>query len=333
MAAAGGRAPEFPMTFMATGSPVHLSLTPTGAPVPAAGRPASPGADAAVGGVAVAGGPAARVRGARRPAGPIDADAQDVAGVVHQLTRIVDESKRSGSRIGYFACLYRQVTVEIAEGIKNGAFQDGPRMSRFDAAFGNRYLKALRAWRKEQQGRPQPDTELGKSWRLAFRAAEQGDPVIAQHLVLGVNAHINMDLAVAAALTQRGRPIAELKEDFDRINRILTGVLGVLQDALGELSPLFGGFDLALGRLDEELFGFSVVQARAAAWEAALLLDRQPDETWDVTERMLDRNAAVLARLVLNPPWPAQQALRVIRHTERAPVRRVIEHLDAATGR
>ena len=327
------------MTFMATGSPVHLSLTPTGAPVPAAGRPAGTGRPAnrdvaeAIGGAPVADGPAAPVRGAGDPGEPIDADAQDVAGVVHQLTRIVEESKRSGSRIGYFACLYRQVTVQIAQGIEDGAFQDGPRMSRFDAAFGNRYLKALRAWRKEQQGRPQPDTELGKSWRLAFRAAEQGDPVIAQHLVLGVNAHINMDLAVAAALTQRGRPIAELKEDFDRINRILTGVLGVLQDALGELSPLFGGFDLALGRLDEELFGFSVVQARAAAWEAALLLDRQPEETWDVTERMLDRNAAVLARLVLNPPWPAQQALRVIRHTERAPVRRVIEHLDAATGR
>jgi hypothetical protein len=261
-----------------------------------------------------------------------DDDVTDIEGVLVALGRVVDRSVATGSRIGYFASLYRQVTVAVAQGIDRDEFEDGPRMSRFDAAFGNRYLRALRAWREEERsGQPVPG--VGRSWRRAFRATGQPGPVILQHLVLGVNAHINLDLAVAAAETCPGEQIGELKKDFDHINAILNGVLGVLQDSVGELSPVLAGFDRTLGRLDEQLFGFSVVEARAAAWEAAEDLAHAPPEGRAFVEGWLDRQAALLAGAILKPLWPLPVALQFVRRTEPREVAETIRHLDGALER
>lgn len=48
--------------------------------------------------------------------------------VIHQLTAIVERSRETTSRQGYFAALYRRVTIAVKEGIAAGRFQDGPRM-------------------------------------------------------------------------------------------------------------------------------------------------------------------------------------------------------------
>ena len=132
--------------------------------------------------------------------------------------------------------------------------------------FGGRYLRALEAG---APGGPR------RCWRLAFRAIEEHGPVLVQQLVLGVNAHINLDLAVAAARTCPGDAIHDLRADFDRINAILIAVLGELGVVLAEFSPLLGGLDTILGRLDEDILGFKLQRARAEAWEAAVLLAGQ----------------------------------------------------------
>jgi Family of unknown function (DUF5995) len=111
--------------------------------------------------------------------------------VLALLREVVDESTVSADRVGYFAALYRQITVAVARAIDDGVFEDGERMSRLDARFANRYFAALHAWR--MRGEP------SRCWRTAFRAADEDGPVLVQHLVLGVNAHINLDLAIAAA--------------------------------------------------------------------------------------------------------------------------------------
>ena len=257
----------------------------------------------------------------------------DIEGVLEALREVVDDSVRTGSRIGYFASLYRQVTVAVAEGIERDEFEDGPRMSRFDAAFGARYLRALDAWREEQRlGRR--GTVLGKSWRRAFQAAAEPGPVIAQHLVLGVNAHINLDLAFAAADTCPGRSIHHLEKDYQHVNEILIDVLGTLQDAIGELSPVLRTFDRAFGRLDEEMFGFSIVEARRAAWDAAVQLARDPTKAGRAArERFLDGRAGLLAQLVRTPPLPLAVLLPVVRGSEPSDVSEVVRHLDGALER
>jgi hypothetical protein len=252
------------------------------------------------------------------------ADVHDIDGVLAALRRVVDDAARAGDRIGLFAAVYRQVTAEVARRIADGFFDDADRLSRFDAVFAGRYLTALASWR---DGR-----ECGRSWRLAFRATEDPGPVLVQHVLLGVNAHINLDLAVAAAQTSPGAEIGGLEDDFGRVNDVLVDVLCRLQGGLNDLSPLLGGLDVILGRIDEEILGFAIERARAESWEAAVRLAGEDPAARESTIRMLDRYAYGVGRGVLAPPFPVPAALQVIRFAERTKTAEAIERLDGALG-
>ena len=40
---------------------------------------------------------------------------------------------------------------------------------------------------------------VSRSWEVAFSAIDEEGPIVLQHLLLGANAHINLDLAIAVA--------------------------------------------------------------------------------------------------------------------------------------
>ena len=111
--------------------------------------------------------------------------------VIDRLDELIGWAATEKSRLGYFAALYRGVTVKVREGVATGAFEDGPRMERFDVIFANRYLDAVRVYRE--------GNNPSRSWLFAFESAKGVRPVVLQHLLLGINAHINLDLGVAAA--------------------------------------------------------------------------------------------------------------------------------------
>ncbi|WP_033284377.1 DUF5995 family protein [Streptomyces sp. NRRL F-525] len=253
------------------------------------------------------------------------AQAQNIDEVVDGLAGIVREATDAGDRVGYFAALYRQVTVEIRKAIHAGQFEDGPRMDRFDTLFGNRYFEAHDAWQRDRSG--------PRCWRETFGLLSDADTVIVQHLILGVNAHINLDLAVAAARTSPGEDIHALQHDFLLINDILAGVVLVLEDSVGAVSPLLSLLDKVGGRTDEEILDFSVVQSRQEAWYNAVLLAGQTEAEREATIDRLDVRAAVLARLIARPGLLVRPALELIRGTESGDVPAVIAHLDGAMER
>jgi len=251
--------------------------------------------------------------------------AENIDEVVEGLAEIVREATRTGDRIGYFAALYRQVTVEIRTAIHEGQFEDGPRMDRFDTLFGNRYFEAHDAWLRDRSG--------PRCWRETFGLLEDSDTVIVQHLILGVNAHINLDLAVTAARTSPGEDIQALRHDFLLINDILAGVVLVLEDSVGAVSPLLSLLDKVGGRTDEKILDFSVVQSRQEAWYNAVLLAGQTEAEREATIERLDVRATVLARLIARPGLLVRPALELIRGTESGDVAAVIAHLDGAMER
>ena len=63
--------------------------------------------------------------------------------VLKALDAVIADAVRTGSRVGYFAAIYRKVTAKVAEGIASGFFDDSERMQRLDVAFATRYLTAL----------------------------------------------------------------------------------------------------------------------------------------------------------------------------------------------
>src|SRR6185436_10526735 len=184
--------------------------------------------------------------------------------VVQALDGIIAECKARRSRLGFFAALYRQVTVHVREGIANGFFEDGPRMERLDALFASRYLDAFAA-----RGAGQPVSE---AWRVAFDTGLGSRATILQDLLLGVNAHINLDLGIAAAETSPGAAIEDLKADFDRINAILGEFVDAAQDVIDDFSPGMNTLDAVGGRTDEGLANFSLLIAREEAWLNAEVL-------------------------------------------------------------
>lgn len=58
-----------------------------------------------------------------------------------------------------------------------------------------------------------------RSWDLALAATTSSWPIILQHLVVGINAHIKRDLGIATAETAPGPDLPALRRDFDRIKR------------------------------------------------------------------------------------------------------------------
>jgi hypothetical protein len=251
--------------------------------------------------------------------------AQDIDGVLEGLAAVVQQSRADNDRIGYFAALYRQVTLAVKQAVVAERFEDNPRMDRFDAEFGNRYFASLDTWRQDPRSGGCPRT-----WRDAFDLSGREDLAVVQHLLLGINAHINVDLAVAAARTAPGDAIDGLKNDFDLVNDILISVLDQIQQVLNDISPLMRLLDSLGNRLADEVLGFSVKRARGDAWQAAVLLARVPQSHERHAVSLLDSKARALGRLVAGRTLPLPQLLLV--HNRTAGVDRIIERLDSALG-
>jgi hypothetical protein len=239
--------------------------------------------------------------------------------VIAALDGMIVRAKQEGSRLGYFAAIYRKVTAKVLEGIESGFFDDAERMRRLDVAFANRYLTAV----QQHWDGVMPT----KAWDVAFQAASTTRPIVLQHLLVGINAHINLDLGIAAAETAPGPALARLRGDFDRINEILASLLGGIEADLAEISPWIGLLDRIGGRHDEELVKFSIEVARTEAWRFATELAPLAREHWPGPIGARDARAARLAGTVLNPGW-LSVGLLLIRTRETRDVRRNIEVLS-----
>ena len=71
--------------------------------------------------------------------------AETIDGVIGKLDQIIDWSYTTKSRLGYFAALYRKVTIKVKEGIEEDFFEDGERMERLDVIFANRSLDVFQS--------------------------------------------------------------------------------------------------------------------------------------------------------------------------------------------
>ncbi len=247
--------------------------------------------------------------------------AADIDAVIRDLDVVIDDARASACRLGFFASLYRGMTAAVKQGVEDGSFDDGTRMSRLAGAFAARYFDALGAWR----GGEVPT----RSWRVAFETAGREDRLILQHLLLGVNAHINLDLAVAAAELAPGAAIGDLQDDFLRISDTIERLLDPVQEVVGRFSPLLGTLDLVGGRTDEHVLNFSLEVARGDAWRQAVVLAQLDESQRGEAVFLTDRRVAFLGGILKDPGGRLGPAVDVIRFAESDDVRAVIDGLRA----
>lgn len=213
--------------------------------------------------------------------------------VLAALDAIIARAIREESPMGYFPALYRTVTAKVKEGIETGFFDDGPRMERLDVVFANRYLDALAAFERGEAPT--------RSWQVACAAASRWRPIILQHLLVAINAHINLDLAIAAAQTAPAEALGGLRRDFDRINEVLASLVADVRRDIGDLSPWIGLVDRAGGRRNDAVINFSLTVARQEAWRFATELAPIPPDQFAGPIGLRDAQVGELGSYVMRP--------------------------------
>jgi hypothetical protein len=240
--------------------------------------------------------------------------------VVTRLTDIIQTCTSEGLRHGYFAVLYKHMTLAVQKAILEKKFDDNERMERLDVYFADRYLEA---WHQYRNGE-----KTTKSWRRAFDAAQKNDLIVFQHLLLGVNAHINLDLAIAAAKTSPGIAIKEMKHDFDLINKIIASLTGDMQNRLGRISwPMNLIRNIMDGR-DESVIEFSITKARKASWTQAVALAQTATELNGKYIMLLDDTVSAISNRVISPGKMTTLLLKPIKWAESGNVAGIIKKLE-----
>jgi len=244
----------------------------------------------------------------------------NIAGVIVALESIVAECSLQKSRAGYFAALYLKVTKAVKQAIDKQQFPDGSQLEKLDVVFANRYLAAYHQWKNNKQP--------SGPWQVAFNEVEHGSGIILQHLLLGINAHINFDLGIATVVVCGGKPIDSLRADFDAINLIIASLTNEVLSELGQVSPMLSLLGLHASNSNFALIQFSIDTARDGAWSFAEELSGKKTAEREPFIAQRESTIKKLAQKLLNPPGLVNMTLWFIGLFEWKPVRKVISILN-----
>ena len=213
--------------------------------------------------------------------------------VLIALDQIVADSVSSDNYLCLFALVYRDTTAEIKAAIEAKKFEDPDRMEKMDVIFANLYIQAYRDYAK--------GLTVSESWKSAFKSAKSNLAIV-QHIMLGMNAHINLDLSVAAASVVSGAKILDLKHDFMVVNEILASLTNKMQRGLGKVSLMMKLLDIFGYQKDEKIINFSIARARDFAWQNTMELALTAENMKKARVAEIDKNVAALSRHLKEPP-------------------------------
>lgn len=223
--------------------------------------------------------------------------------VIAAQVDIIREAIRTKSRIGYFASLYMHMTHALRDGAEEGGFRDASglvltfddsvRMQRLCTLFASRYLDALQLWQNGER--------TSRAWDVAFEETRRNNITAIQHLLCGINAHINLDLAIAAAETCKDQDILSMKSDFDVINTIIASLTNTMKRKLHKLSWPMKMLDDVGQNYDDDIAHFSICAARDEAWRCAVEMHGMSDAQRAPYIHALDERTACLGERIISP--------------------------------
>jgi hypothetical protein len=110
-----------------------------------------------------------------------------IGGLLRRMEGLLGPLEASGDPGRFFLATYLRTTRAVAEELDRGGFSDPAWVERWDVAFADLYLDAVE---DAQAGRRPPEP-----WAVAFGAGDRDGLPPLRHVLLGMNAHINYDLA------------------------------------------------------------------------------------------------------------------------------------------
>ena len=198
-------------------------------------------------------------------------------------------------RVAAFNSLYFTITDRVAQSLRGADVRDKDFLELLDVEFAKRYFIALRLWGDDDAATPD-------AWEVLFRRAQDDRVSRLAAAMLGVNAHINHDLALALVATweQLGPPDPDrMHADYVLINKIFFEEIPGLRRRYS--TPLQLRIDNMVGPLDDWSQRVLVSVTRAHAWEQAERLWALRDDPEDLDRALLvmDRASAYVGELLL----------------------------------
>jgi len=226
----------------------------------------------------------------------------------------------AANRVAAFNSLYFTITDRVAGALKGPEVHDADFLELLDIEFAKRYIEALRLWGEEDLATPD-------AWEVLFRRAQDQKVSKLAAAMLGVNAHINHDLALALIATweKTGAPgdDDEIHPDYLLVNKIFYQEIPRLRRRYS--TPWQLRVDNLVGDLDDWSQRVLVAATRAAAWEQAQRLWELREEEEDLARArlLMDRASAYVGELLLTSDGVVNRTGAALR-AGRAGVRRVL---------
>lgn len=220
-------------------------------------------------------------------------------------------------RTYYIITLNVHAAIHQRGDYENQIFFDADWVSTQAGWFASLYFKSLTTFDRD------PDTE--RAWKLAHGMAEAKTSTVVQDLMLGLNAHINYDLAYGTYLNlkQYGDGVEHLllprrKFDHDQTNNIL---VRSMNQVAGTLTRDYGG---GISLLRRTLHGLDIIMTATGLkyyrervwWSAVSFLTTTDDEEEKLVHSKLDWESMQTAKLIADTSlWslPARKVGRAIR--------------------
>ena len=224
----------------------------------------------------------------------------DIGGVLTRLVtvqEILDGLPPSpvAHRLASFNSLYHTITDRVATSLRGPEVTDPELLEMLDVEFAKRYFDALRRWGLEDDTTPDV-------WEVLFRRAWDKRVSSLAAAMLGVNAHINHDLAIALIATwlEHGAPEDGLiHPDYLLINQIFYEEIPPLRRRYANRMQM--RLDHLVGDLDDWSQSVLVTVTRSHAWDQAARMWPLRHDPEDFAEAMLamDRAAAFIGEAMI----------------------------------
>ena len=222
--------------------------------------------------------------------------------LIDRMKRQVKVWQKVGDRRSIFLHCYSLMSGNVLAAVRARQFADSDWVANLMHHFAGYYFEPLAAYDAGEAGqRPVPAV-----WRHAHGMARDEEATAAQHLLVGVNAHINYDLALAVydLLEPQWYDLSRVekrrrRDDHDLINVIIADTVNRVQDEVIERhDPWMELVDRIAGDLDEWLAAQMIRIWRDRVWErAGQLLEAESASERELVRAAMERDALLRMRL------------------------------------
>lgn len=216
---------------------------------------------------------------------PTTMDMEHTDPVIARMHQQADQWECRGDLRFLFLRCYAIMSHNMLEALETGRFQDPVWVKGLLHHFADYYFDALQQYDGREDDTP-------AVWRQAHDASCTQDLHVMQHLLLGINAHINYDLVLSLYdELSPDWPVLDNKEremrhqDHLLVNTIISETIDTVQDqVIKRQSPFMGLVDRMMGRVDEWLLSEIISGWRSDVWrETGRMLEaRSPEQREEI---------------------------------------------------